>query len=69
MNQADLNKFSVTQLKRWLSALGVPTQGIKAKLMARPGQIPSEQRGQAPEEEASQNAGKDHPGTDPEIST
>ncbi|XP_039500195.1 uncharacterized protein LOC120457081 [Drosophila santomea] len=55
MNQADLNKLSVTQLKRWLSALGLPTQGIKSELMARLGQVPLVQRGNMPEE--------DQPGT------
>ncbi|XP_044314146.1 uncharacterized protein LOC123037448 [Drosophila rhopaloa] len=61
MDDINFNNFSVVQLKRWLSALGMPTQGLKAELMARLRRVPPEERGQAPREDANPNSGEDQP--------
>ncbi|XP_017065676.2 uncharacterized protein LOC108104237 [Drosophila eugracilis] len=61
MDEINFNEYSVVQLKRWLSALGLPTQGLKAELMARLGSVPREERGHAPRKDANQNHGEDHP--------
>ncbi|XP_070075110.1 uncharacterized protein [Drosophila takahashii] len=64
MDDINFNEYSVVQLKRWLFALGMPTQGLKAELMARLARVPLEERGQAPREDADQGLGEDQPGNE-----
>ncbi|XP_017032493.2 uncharacterized protein [Drosophila kikkawai] len=48
MPDVDLKQFSVLQLKNWLGALGRPTSGTKAELIARLQAISPETRGDPP---------------------
>ncbi|XP_032584488.2 uncharacterized protein LOC116803954 [Drosophila mojavensis] len=46
-----IDEVSVVQLKKWLAALGLSTQGCKTELVARLNGVPANLRGSAPEVE------------------
>jgi len=43
----NFNEYSVVQLEKWLSVLGLPAQGLKSELMDRFARVSPEVRGQA----------------------
>lgn len=49
--EININEVSVNQLKKWLAALGLPTKGSKAELIARINAVPPNDRGSVPEVE------------------
>ncbi|KAM8702121.1 hypothetical protein ACLKA7_017686 [Drosophila subpalustris] len=49
MGDVEIGQYTVPQLKKWLTSLGLPTEGRKAELVARLNQVAPDRRGNAPE--------------------